>query len=417
MSPSDADILEAVRAAFAGQLPSRLGVAVSGGSDSLGLLHALVTLARGTDTTVLAATVDHGLRPQAAAEAAHVARIAADLGVAHRTLHWRDWTGQGNLQDAARRARLGLLTGWASENRISVLALGHTADDQAETVLMRLARAPGANGLAGIPRRRLQDGVVLLRPCLDLRRADLRAYLARQGVAWIDDPSNEDDRFDRVRARRALPQLEDLGIGVEALAEVARNMADVREALDWYTFLAARDLVQIDGGDVLIDRRAFRTLPQEIARRLLSHALHWIGGGDYPPRRAALAGALDAIRRGRGTTLNGCVILNRQGLIWICREAACVAGLTAVPPQLWDRRWSVAEAARDGIVLRALGEAGLRQAPRWRDTGRPRASLLAAPGLWRADTLVSAPLAGVEGPHAPQLADGPEGFYAQILSH
>ena len=417
MTPGDADILDAVRAAFSGQLPSRIGVAVSGGSDSLALLHVLAMLARGTQTTLHAATVDHGLRPEAAAEAAHVARVAADLGVAHDTLHWRGWTGQGNLQDAARRARQDLLTRWAAATGISVLAFGHTADDQAETVLMRLGRAAGANGLAGIPRRRLHDGIVFLRPCLGLRRADLRAYLDRQGIAWVDDPSNEDPRFDRVRVRQAMPVLETLGIGVDALAAVADNMADVREALDWYTFLAARDMVQIDGGDVLIDRRSFRTLPQETARRLLGHALVWIGCGGYAPRRAALAGALEAIRRGRTMTLQGCVILHRQGLIWIGREAAAVAHLSATPPDPWDGRWRAAGAPPPGCVIRPLGETGLRQAPHWRDTGRPRAALLATPGLWSGGDLLSAPLAGLEGGYGPELADGPEGFFASILSH
>ena len=265
MTPGDADILDAVRAAFSGQLPSRIGVAVSGGSDSVALLHVLATLARGTQTTLHAATVDHGLRPEAAEEATHVARIAAGLGVAHETLHWRGWTGQGNLQDAARRARQDLLTRWASRTGISVIAFGHTADDQAETVLMRLGRAAGANGLSVIPRRRLHQGIVLLRPCLSLRRDDLRAYLDRQGIAWVDDPSNDDPRFDRVRARRALPVLETLGIGVDALSAVAANMADVREALDWYTFLAARDMVQIDGPDsVILDFSCFDvTDPQD----------------------------------------------------------------------------------------------------------------------------------------------------------
>lgn len=417
MTPDDADILDAVRAAFAGQLPSRIGVAVSGGSDSLALLHVLAMLARGTQTTLHVATVDHGLRPEAADEAAHVARVAARLGASHETLYWGGWTGQGNLQDVARRARQDLLTRWASRTGVSVVALGHTADDQAETVLMRLGRAAGANGLSGIPRRRLHEGIVLLRPCLGLRRAHLRAYLERQGIAWVEDPSNDDPRFDRVRLRQAMPVLESLGIGVEALAAVAANMADVREALDWYTFLAARDMVQIDGGDVLIDRRSFRTLPQETARRLLGYALVWVGGGAHAPRRAALAGALEAARRGRGMTLQGCLILHRQGLIWIAREAAAVAMLSASPPALWDGRWTATGAPPPGAVMRPLGEAGLRQAPLWRETGRPRVTLLAAPGLWSGNDLLSAPLAGMDGGYGPELADGPEGFFASILSH
>ncbi|TNF59649.1 MAG: tRNA lysidine(34) synthetase TilS [Rhodobacteraceae bacterium] len=406
-----------IRRAFPEKLPSRVGIAVSGGGDSVALLHVLAGLTRDAGTELHAATVDHGLRPEAAGEAAFVAKLSRDLGVAHDILRWQGWDGAGNLQAEARAARYRLLTDWARGKGIAVLALGHTADDQAETVLMRLARAGGVNGLSGIPARRMQDGITLLRPCLGLMRAELRDYLRAQGVAWIEDPSNEDARFERVRARATLAALHPLGIEAATLAEVARNMSEAREALDWYTFLAARDMVQIDGGDVLIDRRQFRTLPGEIARRLLGHALLWIGGGVFSPRGPAMRDALEAARTARVTTLNGCVLLHHAGLIWITREVSAVIGLAAPASGAWDDRWQALGDVAGDLEIRALGEEGLRQYRTWRDTGRPRRALLGAPALWRGADVVSAPLAGLTGPGDLELVEGAESFFASILSH
>ncbi|MEY8843200.1 tRNA lysidine(34) synthetase TilS, partial [Cribrihabitans sp. XS_ASV171] len=272
------DLVAAIRAQFPAKAPARMGVAVSGGGDSVALLDLMHRAFPGNETEIFAATVDHGLRREAADEARAVARLCAGMGVDHSTLRWQGWDGSGNLQDRARRARYALLTEWACENGISILALGHTADDQAETVLMRLGRAAGVSGLAAMAPRRTQDGITLARPLLGITRSALRAYLTQRGIGWSDDPSNRDLRFDRIKAREALVYLEPLGINATVLAEVARNMASVREALDWYVFLAARDIVEIDVGDVLIDLRRFRTLPEEIARRLLLHGVSWVGG-------------------------------------------------------------------------------------------------------------------------------------------
>ncbi len=174
MNPEDLAISRAVRAAFGETPPRRIGIAVSGGGDSTALL---LSLARGfaeTGVTLHAATVDHGLRPEAAAEARAAAGQAADLGISHDTLRWQGWDGAGNLQDQARRARYALLSDWARGQGIPTVALGHTSDDRAETVLMRLGRAAGVDGLAAMHRERWVDGIRFLRPMLSLTREDLR---------------------------------------------------------------------------------------------------------------------------------------------------------------------------------------------------------------------------------------------------
>ena len=245
-------LVEHLRGQFSSDLPARIGIAVSGGSDSVALMHLLQDCFCDTPVELMVATVDHGLRPEAEQEAAEVADMARDLGLSHTLLRWTEGpTTTGNLQDQARRARSALLTAWARQNGIPVLARGHTADDQAETVIMRLKRAAGVNGLAGMARRRTQDGVSLQRPLLGLRRSDLRHYLRAMGRSWIEDPSNEDDTYDRIKTRKALAVLEDLGLTVPALVTVAQNMGKAQTALGWYAFLTARDLAEIKAGDLV----------------------------------------------------------------------------------------------------------------------------------------------------------------------
>jgi len=383
------------------------------------LLHALSRTYADSATEVFAVTVDHGLRPEAIREARHVAEIARQLGVSHDVLTWDGWDGSGNLQDRARGARYNLLTAWARQMGIAVLALGHTADDQAETVLMRLARSSGVNGLAGIPRRRTVQGITVVRPFLDVSRAQLRGYLTRHGVAWIDDPSNEDTRFERVRMREAMPTLASLGLTSTVLADVARNMSRAREALDWYTFIVAREIVQLDGGDVLIDLRRFRTMPEETARRLLVRALLWIGGGTYGPRRQTVMDAIIAIRAGKTTTLHGCIVISHGGLIWICREYNAVRQLESPADAIWDRRWRLVHGGPMPVDwrLRPLGRAGLRQCGDWRRTGRPYAALTASPSVWAGDKVLAAPQTGLDSSLKIELIGGGEEFFASILSH
>ncbi|SDD29716.1 tRNA lysidine(34) synthetase TilS [Ruegeria marina] len=417
MSQNEAELLSVLRAQFPAQPPRRLGIAVSGGSDSIALLHLAKRCFSGEDFQLFAATVDHGLRPEAVAEAEWVARVAADIGVAHETLIWKDWDGTGNLQDQARRARYSLLTEWARRNQIETVALAHTADDQAETVLMRLGRAAGVSGLAAIPKRRMQDGVVLVRPLLGVTRAALREFLTAAGLGWCDDPSNENTRYDRIKARKALATLQPLGLDAQVLSEVASNMARAREALDWYTFLAARDLAVIDAGDVMLDLRGFRTLPDEIARRLLLHAVCWIRGGEYPPRRAAVAAVMSALRQEKSAQLHGCLILNRGRRVWICREFKAVEAAHARLGELWDGRWVLSGPVSADAEIRALGPGGLARCPEWRNTGRPYAALQATPAVWRGDDLIAAPLAGMPGSWTARLKGGEEDFYASLLSH
>lgn len=418
MRPQDAALLDAVLAGLQGPPPERLGVAVSGGGDSVALLHLLCRCFQPGQVSIEAATVDHGLRPEAEAEAAQVGRLAQGLGIPHSVLHWRDRPAEGNLSDNARRARYRLLAGWAEGRGIGTVMLGHTADDQAETVLMRLARAAGVDGLAAMQVSRTQHGITFLRPLLKVSRADLRGYLVRNGVAWVEDPTNADDRYERVRARHALEHLDPLGISAKELGEVAENMGRAREALDRYALLSAREIADVAGGAVSFDVQRLQALPEEIARRMIVAAIRWIGGEGYPPRRAPVGAMVAAARSGGSTTLAGCRLIAHRGRAWICREYEAVRAVRAPAGGLWDGRWRLAGQFVDpGWDIRALGPEGLAKVVDWRATGLPRAVLLASPALWSGDELRAAPLAGFGQGVVATLEGATEGYYATILSH
>ncbi|WP_132950687.1 tRNA lysidine(34) synthetase TilS [Rhodovulum bhavnagarense] len=391
--------------------PAPLGVAVSGGGDSLALL---IALAEAGGRSLRAVTVDHGLRPEAADEARFVAGICARLGVGHDTLTWRGWRGQGNLQDAARQARFGLIADWARARGIGRVALGHTRDDQAETVLMRLARGAGVDGLSAMAPVRRANGIDWLRPFLDVSRADLRAFLHAREQGWIEDPSNEDTRFARIRARQVLAGLAPLGLDAGALAATATRMAEARVALQVCAADTAARIAQEDRGDVILSCPGLQQAPAEIARRLLVAAIRWVASAPYAPRADALAEAMTTLQRAPRVTLHGCLITRERNRLRIAREPAAVADISALPGLPWDGRWWVQGPAEGDETLRALGENGLSACPGWRDAGLPRASLIASPGVWRGETLVAAPLAGLG---AGWTARTGTGFADSLVSH
>lgn len=401
--------------------PGLIGVAVSGGGDSMALLHLMHGFCALHGSKLRAVTVNHGLRAEAEAEAAMVHRYCASLGVPHDVLLWNDWDGSGNLQEKARDARFAQIGAWADTHGVQTVVLGHTADDQAETFLMRLARRSGVNGLSGIPQRTLRGGVTWVRPLLGASREELRSYLRIQHIDWVEDPSNEDRRFERVRTRQALEVLEGLGITASVLSDVSVHMTDARKALEWQTFLAAREIACVDAGAVVIDARKFRILPEEIQRRLLVCAVNWISGEVYTARRAAIGTVMSSLRKGQAATADGVHIRSVNGRIWVFRELNAVRDAQSGPEGLWDDRWRVspgeAKVHDTDLEVRALGEEGLLQCPDWRASGRPHEVLLSTPAVWKGDTVVAAPLAGLHQKWHADIDGGGETFFAALLTH
>lgn len=389
----------------------RIGVAVSGGSDST----ALLALLRDTfgPSALFAVTVDHGLRDASRAEAEQIGALCADMGVSHDIVTWTGWDGSGNLQGRAREARYSLLGDWAAQSDIRAGALGHTRDDLAETVLMGLARSAGLDGLSGIRERFERGKATFLRPLLHVARAELRAVLAARGIAWIEDPSNADARFDRVRVRQALDLLAPCGITAGRVAASARHLVEDRQAIrrhlgDW----AQRHAWQASG-DLLLDCAAFEALPPSFGRRILAAGLVWVSGAEYAPRSTPIAKMME---EGNGT-LSGCLV-TRDSRTWrIGREpAAAYRSEDAPQGAVWDGRWRIEGPDVAGARIAALGEKGLAELSGDRLRSLPRRSLAAGPALWQGARLVAAPLAAA-GSWRARLAAGRDDFAAVILSY
>lgn len=329
--------------------------------------------------------MDHRLRPESADEAVSVGAMCAALAVRHEIRIWEHGVVPGNLMDQARRARIGLIADWARSRGIGVVALGHSRDDVAETFLMGLGRAAGLGGLSGLRRDWEDGGVRFHRPLLDAGREELRAWLRSQGIAWVDDPTNENDRFARTRARKALVALGPLGISAERLATVAGNLARVQDALAEQV-AAARCSVEERAGALRFDAGLW-SAPAEVQRQVMGAALTWLSGADYVPRAAEVERMRAALATGRDATLAGCRA--RRG--WLMREPRAVGGPRPVG-QVWDGRWLV-----EGPVaeVRALAAEGMRQLKDWRKAGLPREVLLVTPGIWQGETLLAAPAAGL----------------------
>jgi tRNA(Ile)-lysidine synthase len=409
----DAGLLLSARDAFPPDGVNKVGVAVSGGGDSIALLHLMHRVAPQMGWQVHAVTVDHALRVASVAEAAGVATYCASLGVPHTTLRWDHGDIAGNLMDAARQARMRLIGDWAQARGIAHVALGHTADDQAETFLMGLARASGLDGLAGM-RRCWREGVVMWgRPLLGQSRTALRAYLQRHGIGWVDDPTNDDDSFTRIKARKALAVLAPLGITVESLTATVGHLTLARYALRQMVTAACHQHVMEQTGALHITRAAFAAMPDDVQRRLILAAISWLSGDPYPPRSDKQTTLLFALRDGRHATLNGCRFRVGRDVIRILREPKAVACLETPTTAPWDNRWHLDGPHAPGLTIRALGD-GIRYCPGWRATGLPRDALLVTPAVWRGEVLISAPLAGFAQGWTATLRPG---FTSFLLSH
>lgn len=377
-----------------------LAVATSGGGDSSALALLAHDWAEARGGRAIALVVDHGLREGSTAEAEAVASRLERAGIAAAILTWTGPKPTTAIQASARETRYRLLLDWCRANRILHLLLAHQSDDQAETVLMRQRHGSGSLGLAGMSAIVEHGATRILRPLLPVGAARARATLRARGWAWIEDPSNVDRRFERVRAREALAGKR----GGET--DSARGHGAARERLDRAVaiVLAARARFH-PAGFVRLETGGWRDEDGAARRGALRRVLLAVGATEASPRPSALE-ALDAGLDGaRGeATLAGCLVLRRAQRIIVCREPARVMGpLPLAEGQVyWDHRFLVAAERGDGFTVRALGTEGWR-AVRHRAgvVAVPEAALLAFPSLWNLEGPVAVPHLKVTMGEAP----------------
>jgi tRNA(Ile)-lysidine synthase len=280
-----------------------LVIAVSGGPDSMALLHLLARwrAARKTGPKLIAVTVDHGLRAEAAREALLVKKTARTYGIPHRTLHWHGAKPKNGLQEAARAARYWLLGDCARKMGAAHVLTAHTRDDQAETVLMRLCRGSGITGLAGMapsgPGPAEIAPATLVRPFLDIPKMRLLATLAKAKVAYAHDPSNEQARFTRVRLRAMMDALAQEGLTAPRLALLAQRARRADAALEATVDAVMTRIAPRKGDGFRIPVRDFAALPAEIALRLLGRVIRAVGG-EGPAELAKLEALSERLRTG-----------------------------------------------------------------------------------------------------------------------
>ncbi|MHB1110763.1 MAG: tRNA lysidine(34) synthetase TilS [Devosia sp.] len=302
----------------------RLGLAVSGGPDSLALLLLAHRFAEGTGTRdrFVVYAVDHGLRPEAAGEVAFVVREAERLGFKARALRWEGVKPATGIQEAARLARYRLIAEAMAEDGAQVLLTAHHLGDQAETILMRMAHGSGLEGLRGMDYFSEIGDLKIIRPLLGVDPADLRAVVDAAGIVPVADPSNSDIDYERVRWRRAMPMLAALGLDAKRLARFAERMRDADRALE---SLTSRAFAEVSVSDTLktalIDRALLMSLPRAVAARVIGRALDRVGDGKKPHALAAVEALTDRLILERvRATLHGCVIHSDRGIIRIERE-------------------------------------------------------------------------------------------------
>lgn len=367
-------------------------LAVSGGSDSLALLHLASVWALRNEVTLQAVTVDHGLRPEAASEAAFVSGVCASLGVDHVTLAWEGIKPSFGIQEAARQSRYSLMDDFAHEIGAEVIVTGHTRDDQIETVMMRMLRnkpQSDGRGLAGMAAKTwLYGGNALMRPLLDLTRQELRAYLADLGQPWIEDPSNHDDSYERVRIRNSLVGRSETCNNILKLADLSARMR---------RHLAGEVAGYLDRAVIVNPGPVFEIAASKVCRDAVSsHALQVLvaiaGGQLHLVPRHRLEAVYDMLNRQLSPggisrmTLGGACLELRKGKLAIYREARNQSALMldAGETAIWDGRMHVYNGTALPVFIEIADRRQIREFEDLRGKPyqvKPRAALRSTPVL------------------------------------
>lgn len=330
-----------------------IAVGVSGGADSMALALLLANWAKRLGGSVTALIVDHGLRPESGTEARSASKVLATLEIENQILEWASDDVTSAIQSNARQARYALMEAWCKQASVLHLAVAHHADDQAETVLMRIEKGSGPDGLSGVPQARELKHCRLLRPLLNVRKQALVRFLDDHGVSWFNDPSNDDPKYARTVIRTGIAVD---NVDVDGVATSATRYARVRDVAET---AAARWMARYadlkPSGYLVLNRTALMGSAEDTRLRVLSRAATVIGGKIYPPAISATERLLKSISDGRSATISGSLFTAKKDRVMVFRE---MRNLPMAQPIignefLWDGRFSITS-TRDSSNLKVM---------------------------------------------------------------
>ena len=324
------------------------GIAVSGGSDSMALFHMLTDWKSSDKPEIIVASIDHGLRSESKLEVEFVKKACEMKKVKHFSLAPSTHLSkiQGNLQDNARSARYTLLRNWAIAKNLQCILLGHTLDDQEENLLIRFFRGSGVDGLVSMEEMVARNEVLWMRPLLKFRKEDLRNYLRINNYSWVDDPSNHDDKYTRVRMRKLLKQLKSNNLITPNFVKTADHMLRASKLSREIAISNSKTLLSFnDVGQISFKVEKFSKLFEDSRYRILAGIVSWFSGSFYKPRFSQLENVYNKILNVNmtGSTLGGTVFKKRNGIVTVTRELGSIEENFLVKNKkfIWDNRWLI----------------------------------------------------------------------------
>jgi tRNA(Ile)-lysidine synthase len=393
-----------------------IAVAVSGGADSMALCLLAHEWAKSNNGKIVAITVDHHLRPSSTDEAKSITKWLNEKNIEHHILDWETPQTQG-LEAAARSARYSLLNEFCQQKGILHLMIAHHVDDQAETFLMRIERGSGVYGLSAMSPISYKEHVRYLRPFLSIPRLRLQATCKHFNQEWIEDESNADDKYKRVKFRKLLPSLADTGLNSETIAATAKRMANTREFLEEsIASLTAESVFIHPAGFALLNPKKLHSANKEIGQRVLSNIITCIGGNEYPPRFEKTERLYTELCENpddfKGATLSGCSIKplpkNAHNCItnlanpndfsiMICKEFAAIPEKQQLQNRmLWDNRFVLnTNSEPPNAHIGAIGQTGWNMIKQNYDKiPLPKDVIYSLPAIYIKGDMVESPLIG-----------------------
>ena len=290
------------------ETPKSIAVAVSGGSDSMALTLLANEWAKKNVVEFTALTVDHRLRVEAKDEAEQVSKWLAKYEIKHKTLTYQGEIPTSNIEAIAREYRYQLLCNYVKENKIDYLFIAHNMDEQTETFFLNLSQGSGVYGLCAMPKITIKNDIKIVRPMLKFTKDEIKEYLNSQNQQWIEDPSNQDDKYKRVRIRKLKSLLDDLELSNERLSKTMQNMERAKETIEFFADECIKNSVSSNGKNIIINRDKFIYYPSEIGLRVLANIIQNLSKTNYPPRFESLEMLYKKIKDaslGHGITLAG----------------------------------------------------------------------------------------------------------------